>query len=163
MKLIAMTAALAIATAAYAQENPQTAQPGMTQPGTTQPDANTPPSDPNAPAATAPATDQPMQDPNAQPMQDPNAQPMQQQAPMAGQPMQQAPMAGQPMGATGGTETKGGYMPSTPPLSGPVQPGATVRVQPSMSPAQAFPPPAPKAEYPICKKGQTDGCRQRGG
>lgn len=147
MKLIAMTAALAIATAAYAQETPQTAQPGMTQPGMTQPDANTPPSDPNAPAATAPATDQPMQD-----------QSMQQQ------PMQQpAPMAGQPMGATGGTETKGGYMPSTPPLSGPATPGAMVRVQPSMSPSQAFPPPAPKAEYPICKKGQTDGCRQRGG
>ncbi|HCB74898.1 hypothetical protein [Sphingomonas yantingensis] len=159
MKLIAMTAALAIATAtaAYAQETPQTAQPGMTQPGTMQPDANTPPSDPNAPAATAPATDQPMQDPAAPaaPAADPA---MQQQAPMAGQPMQQAPM-----GATGGTETKGGYMPSTPPLAGPVQPGATVRVQPSMSPSQAFPPPAPKAEYPICKKGQTDGCRQRGG
>lgn len=154
MKLIAMTAALAIATATatYAQETPQTAQPGMTQPGTTQPDANNPPSDPNAPAATAPATDQPMQDPAAPaaPAQDPAMQ-------------QQAPMAGQPMGATGGTESKGGYMPSTPPLSGPATPGATVRVQPSMSPAQAFPPPAPKAEYPICKKGQTDGCRQRGG
>jgi hypothetical protein len=157
MKLIAMTAALAIATAtaAYAQETPQTAQPGMTQPGMTQPDANNPPSDPNAPAATAPATDQPMQDPNAQPMQS-------QQAPMAGQPMQGQPMQGQPMAATGETP-KGGYMPSTPALSGPVQPGATVRVQPSMSPSQAFPPPAPKAEYPICKKGQTDGCRQRGG
>lgn len=152
MKLIAMTAALAIATAAYAQETPQTAQPGMTQPGMTQPDANTPPSDPNAPAATAPATDQPMQDQSMQ------QQPMQQPAPMAGQPMQ-----GQAMGATGGTETKGGYMPSTPPLSGPATPGAMVRVQPSMSPSQAFPPPAPKAEYPICKKGQTDGCRQRGG
>ncbi len=152
MKLIAMTAALAIATAAYAQETPQTAQPGMTQPGMTQPDANTPPSDPNAPAATAPATDQPMQDQSMQ------QQPMQQPAPMAGQPMQ-----GQSMGATGGTETKGGYMPSTPPLSGTPTAGATVRVQPSMSPSQAFPPPAPKAEYPICKKGQTDGCRQRGG
>lgn len=69
------------------------------------------------------------------------------------------------MTATGGapTETKGGYMPSTPPLSGTPQPGATVRVQPSVSPSQAFPPPAPKAEYPVCKKGQTDGCRNRGG
>lgn len=152
MKLIAMTAALAIATAAYAQDTtPQTAQPGMTQPGTTQPDANTPPSDPNAPAATAPATDQPT-------AQDPAAT-----APPADSAMQQAPMAGTPTGTPGGTETKGGYMPSTPPLSGPVQPGATVRVQPSMSPSQAFPPPAPKASYPICKKGQTDGCRQRGG
>lgn len=29
------------------------------------------------------------------------------------------------------------------------------------APDQAFPPPAPLAEYPICKKGQTDHCKQR--
>ncbi|PCD03069.1 hypothetical protein COC42_01195 [Sphingomonas spermidinifaciens] len=145
MKLIAMTAALALTGAAYAQQTPP-ADPGMTQPGVTQPDANTPPSDPNAPAATAPATD-----------------PAMQSAPTQTAPMAQQPMASTPTGATGGTETTGGYMPSTPPLSGTPTPGATVRVQPSMSPSQAFPPPAPEAEYPICKKGQTDNCRQRGG
>jgi hypothetical protein len=32
-----------------------------------------------------------------------------------------------------------------------------------MTPTQAFPPPAPLANYPICKKGQYDQCRQRGG
>lgn len=138
MKLIAMTAALALAGAAYAQEMPQS-----TQPGTVQPDANTPPSDPNAPPATQAPTDM--------------SSPTQADPAMQQQPMQQ------PMASTGGTESKGGYMPSTPPLSGTPTAGATVRVQPSMSPAQAYPAPAPLAEYPICKKGQTDKCRQRGG
>jgi hypothetical protein len=35
--------------------------------------------------------------------------------------------------------------------------------QPSASPAQAFPAPAPLESYPVCKKGQYDKCRQRGG
>jgi hypothetical protein len=30
-------------------------------------------------------------------------------------------------------------------------------------PAAAEPAPAPLKTYPICKKGQTDDCRQRGG
>ncbi|WP_315760066.1 hypothetical protein [Sphingomonas sp. Y38-1Y] len=158
MKLIAMTAALALASAGYAQQTPQS-----TQPGQVQPDANTPPpTDPNAPAPT----DTMQNDPAAQ--QQPGMA-GQAGAPMQNQPMQSQPMqaqggmtGGQPM-AAGGETPKGGYMPSTPPLSGTPTAGATVRVQPSMSPDQAFPPPAPKAEYPICKKGQTDGCRQRGG
>ncbi|MEZ0494700.1 hypothetical protein [Sphingomonas sp. IW22] len=131
MKLIALTAALAMSGAAYAQNmSPQTAPAGSTM------------------GQTPPATATPA--PTAQPMQGDMS-------------TQQQPMNGQPMTGTGATETKGGYMPSTPPMSGMAQPGATVRVQPSMSPSQAFPPPAPKGEYPICKKGQTDGCRQRGG
>ena len=59
-----------------------------------------------------------------------------------------------------GTESAGGYQPSGPAVSGTPQPGATVRFQPAPSPSQAFPPPAPEANYPICKKGQYDGCLQ---
>lgn len=57
----------------------------------------------------------------------------------------------------------GGYQPSAPPLSGTPQPGQEVIFKPSPSPDVAFPPPAPLQEYPVCKKGQTDNCRQRGG
>ncbi|RIA46853.1 hypothetical protein DFR49_1413 [Hephaestia caeni] len=57
----------------------------------------------------------------------------------------------------------GGYEPSAPPMNGTPEPGANVVFQPSASPDQAFPPPPPLAEYPICKKNQTDNCRQRGG
>ncbi len=68
--------------------------------------------------------------------------------------------------ATGnnGAERLGGYMPSKPALSGPVTPQTRVifRANPQ-TPSEAFPPPPPKAEYPICQRGQYDGCRQRGG
>jgi hypothetical protein len=57
----------------------------------------------------------------------------------------------------------GGYMPTTPSMSGTAAPGANVIFQPSASPDQAFPPPPPLDEYPICKAGQFDNCRQRGG
>ena len=57
----------------------------------------------------------------------------------------------------------GGYEPSAPPMASQPQPGQQVIFQPSPPVSQAFPPPAPKAEYPLCKKGQYDGCRQRGG
>ncbi|WP_052134407.1 hypothetical protein [Sphingomonas sp. 37zxx] len=106
MKFFAMTAALALSTAAFAQTSPTTS-------------GNTPPS-----GADAPMTSQQMP-------ADPSMRP-------------------------------GGYMPAQPPMSGPAQAGATIRVQPSMPASQAFPPPAPKAEYPVCKRGQTDGCRNRG-
>ena len=43
----------------------------------------------------------------------------------------------------------------------PPAPGSTVVFQPSVPVAQAYPPPAPKAEYPWCKRGVTDGCKQR--
>ena len=57
----------------------------------------------------------------------------------------------------------GGYQPATPPMPAPPPPGATVVFKQSASPSEAYPAPAPLAEYPICKKGQYDNCRQRGG
>lgn len=57
----------------------------------------------------------------------------------------------------------GGYQPAGPALSGPAAPGQTIIVQPSKTPTEAYPPPAPLQSYPICKKGQYDNCRQRGG
>lgn len=60
-------------------------------------------------------------------------------------------------------EQAGGYAPTAPAMSQPATPGATVTFQPSASPEQAFPPPAPLAHYPICKRGQTDKCMEPGG
>ncbi|WP_448501354.1 hypothetical protein [Sphingomonas sp.] len=103
------------------------------------------------------AEDAPMQQQTA-PAPAQSSAPMQDQ-PMAGDTtMQNAPTGGQ------GQMTSGGYMPAQPPIAGGTPPAnATVRFQPSMSPSQAFPPPPPKDEYPVCTRGQTDGCRQRGG
>ncbi|TPG43460.1 hypothetical protein EAH79_06770 [Sphingomonas koreensis] len=85
---------------------------------------------------------------------DPAMQTQDQTAPDASDQSMAAPapapaMAGDPAG---------GYAPSTPPMSGPATPGANVVFQPSASPSQAFPPPAPLASYPTCKRGQTDKC-----
>ncbi|QNQ10391.1 hypothetical protein [Sphingomonas alpina] len=60
-------------------------------------------------------------------------------------------------------ETTGGYGPTGPALSGPVQPGATVVFRQAPTPDQAYPAPPPLAKYPVCKRGQTDNCIQRGG
>ncbi|RYE03032.1 MAG: hypothetical protein EOP61_06285 [Sphingomonadales bacterium] len=61
-------------------------------------------------------------------------------------------------------DPKGGYAPSAPLFSTTPPPGATVVFVPNtLTPTQAFPPPAPLASYPLCKKGQYDNCRQRGG
>ena len=58
----------------------------------------------------------------------------------------------------------GGYQPATPPMSTQPQPGQQVIFQANpQTPSQAFPPPPPLDKYPVCKKGQTDNCRQRGG
>lgn len=57
----------------------------------------------------------------------------------------------------------GGYQPSQPPLSGTPVAGQRVIFQQAPSPDQAYPAPAPLAEYPVCKRGQTDKCRNRGG
>ncbi|MET4898117.1 hypothetical protein RN629_13310 [Sphingomonadaceae bacterium jetA1] len=57
----------------------------------------------------------------------------------------------------------GGYQPAQPAISGPAQPGAPVVFKEAPSPQQAYPAPAPLQSYPICKKGQFDQCRQRGG
>ena len=54
----------------------------------------------------------------------------------------------------------GGYQPATPPPT--IPPGATVRFQQAPSPSEAYPAPAPLAHYPPCKKGQTEGCMERG-
>lgn len=84
-------------------------------------------------------------------------------APAAGDPMAAQPAAAPAPGQPLGTETAGGYQPAQPALSGPVQPGATVRFQQAPTPEQAYPAPAPLKSYPICKKGQYNQCRQRGG
>jgi len=65
--------------------------------------------------------------------------------------------------ATAGTMTAGGYQPAQPPMAAPPAPGAPVVFQQAPSPSQAYPAPAPLKSYPICKKGQYDQCRQRGG
>ncbi|WNO53047.1 hypothetical protein [Stakelama saccharophila] len=56
----------------------------------------------------------------------------------------------------------GGYEPSTPPLSAQPAAGQEVIFQPSVSPDQAFPAPAPQEDYPVCEPGQYDNCIQRG-
>ena len=61
-------------------------------------------------------------------------------------------------------DPKGGYQPSTPLFTAPPAPGAQVVFVPNtQTPDQAYPAPPPLAHYPICKRGQFDGCRQRGG
>ncbi|RYD89919.1 MAG: hypothetical protein EOP61_30650 [Sphingomonadales bacterium] len=61
-------------------------------------------------------------------------------------------------------DPKGGYAPAAPLFTTTPPPGATVLFVPStMTPTEAFPPPAPLARYPLCKRGQYDNCRQRGG
>ena len=72
-------------------------------------------------------------------------------------------MATAPAPTASSAEQAGGYQPATPPMSGAATPGATVNFQPSASPDQAFPPPAPLDHYPICKRGQTDKCMEPGG
>lgn len=58
----------------------------------------------------------------------------------------------------------GGYQPSTPAIHGDTSSGQKPIFQANpMTPTQAFPPPPPLDKYPLCKKGQTDNCRQRGG
>jgi len=43
----------------------------------------------------------------------------------------------------------------------PRPPGATVVFKEAPPPDVAFPPPAPLAKYPVCKRGQFDKCVQR--
>ena len=92
-----------------------------------------------------------------------------QDAPTAAPPAQDtttapAPTAPTPAAAPAGEDPAGGYQPATPALSGQPQAGQQVIFQANpQTPSQAFPPPAPLDKYPVCKKGQTDNCRQRGG
>ncbi|MBR0553970.1 hypothetical protein [Stakelama marina] len=66
-------------------------------------------------------------------------------------------------GAIQYTESAGGYQPANPPMTATPTAGQPVVFKPAPQPSEAFPPPPPKASYPICKPGQYDGCRQRGG
>jgi hypothetical protein len=62
-------------------------------------------------------------------------------------------------------DPKGGYQPAAPLFSGGTPtPGAQVIFVPNPQTAsEAYPAPAPLKHYPICKPGQFDNCRQRGG
>lgn len=146
--LLAAAAVIAIPTMAVAQDTPQTTTaPDAAAPATTADPAMTQQTDTTMPAPTTQA------DPNGTmppAMPDANAP----TTPPAGD------MNNPPAGGAMGTESAGGYQPSQPAVSGTPQPGATVRFQPAPSPSQAFPPPAAKESYPICKKGQYDGCMQ---
>ncbi|MDQ0839329.1 hypothetical protein [Sphingomonas faeni] len=61
-----------------------------------------------------------------------------------------------------GERTPGGYQPAGSALSSPPAPGDIVefRAQP-LTPEQAFPSPAPLADYPPCAAKQYDRCMQR--
>jgi hypothetical protein len=52
----------------------------------------------------------------------------------------------------------GGY---APPPAPPPPPGATIVFKEAPPPDVVFPPPAPLASYPVCKRGQFDKCVQR--
>lgn len=140
MKSILLAAAAIIATPVIAQDTTAPAAPAPTM--------QTAPAAPAAdPAMPAPATDPAMTAPATDPAMSAPAAPMASSTPTD-------PNAPPPAG---------GYQPAGPAVSGPMQPGATVRFQPAPSPDQAYPAPAPKDKYPVCKKGQYDGCMQRGG
>lgn len=135
MKSILLAAAAMIAVPAIAQDAaPQTppADPAATMPAPTDP-AATPPADP---AAAAPAS-----------------------ADQSAAPMTPATTTSTPTDPAAAASA-GGYQPSAPAVSGTPAPGSTVRFQQAPDPATAYPAPAAEANYPICKKGQFDGCMQ---
>lgn len=71
---------------------------------------------------------------------------------------------GAPAAGAAEATPQGGYQPSTPLFAGGTPPaGAQVQFVPNpQTPSQAYPAPAPLDHYPICKRGQTDQCMQRG-
>lgn len=158
MKLILLAATALIASPVIAQDTttgttagtpttqttpPTTADPSMTtQTPATDPSMATTPTDPGAAAGTGDT------------MSDPSA--------TQAQPSTNSPDGTAPMGSTTG-DPVGGYQPSQPAVSGTATPGGPVTFQAAAPPSQAYPAPAPLASYPICKKGQYDKCRQRGG
>ena len=156
MKLFLLAAAAVIATPALAQTMPSTTpSPSgdqMTPPATPPADTSMPaPATQSDTTTAAPAGDQ------AMPSQPSSTA-------MPGQPMATDQTQSQSMPAqTTGGDPVGGYQPSAPAMSGPMQPGATVVFQPAASPDQAYPAPAPMAKYPVCKPGQYDDCMQASG
>lgn len=137
--------ALVMSVPAFAQDTPA---PPPAEPDTMQTQDQDPATQATPPTNTPPS-DPAMQTP---PPADPTAAP----PPPAADPMAAAPAP------TGGTMTDGGYAPSAPPMSGAAQPGAQVVFKPSVPVAQAFPPPPPKEEYPVCRGAVQDGCRNPG-
>ena len=142
MKLILLAATALIATPVIAQDAPAGAPTTQTTPPAADPAQTADPAMAPAPDAAAPASQ--------------DAAPMQNTAPMPAQ-GSTAPMT------TGAGNPVGGYQPAGPAIQGTATPGGPVVFQQAPSPSQAYPAPAPKESYPICKKGQFDGCRQRGG
>ena len=58
----------------------------------------------------------------------------------------------------------GGLAPASPWPNGPPAPGQQVVFVPNpQTPSEALPPPPPRENVPFCKRGQFDGCKQRGG
>ncbi|GAA0734258.1 hypothetical protein [Sphingomonas japonica] len=156
MKYLALATALALSGTAIAQTTttpPPATQDGMAQDSMTQTQDGMAQDDMDSMSTTPPMT----QDNTVPP-----ATNMPPSTPPTGTPPSSTMPMNQPMTSMSGDDPAGGYMPSQPALSGPATAGATVRFQPSPSPDQAFPAPAPLAEYPVCKAGQTDGCRNRG-
>ena len=137
MKLILLAATAMIATPLMAQTTPAPADAQTTMPA---------PADQSMTPAPA----------------DPAAAPADATTPPPAAPASQAGMQ-QPM-TTGGSTPAGGYAPSGPAITGGT-PGSTLPpvYRPAPTPDQAFPPPPAQAEYPICKKGQYDSCRQVSG
>lgn len=156
MKFTLLAAAALIAVPAIGQDTMGSTPPTTTQtaPPTTTDPATTTSSDPAAmqQTPTTPQTDgSAPADPAASAPADP----------AMGQSTTTATSA--PAMSTDG-DPVGGYQPSAPAIAGGApQPGATVRFQAAPPVAQAYPAPAPLATYPICKRGQYDNCRQRGG
>jgi hypothetical protein len=156
MKSILLAAAAFIAAPAIAQTTtPAPADSGtsMPQDQTTTTDSTTTTTTQSDPSMSTPPT-----------ASDPNM-PMQGTTPSAPTDQSQtmpAPTTGGDgtMATPPGSTPAGGYQPSQPAMSGQMAPGATVRYQAAQDPNTAYPPPAPKASYPICKKGQYDGCTQ---
>lgn len=147
MKSILFAAAAFIAVPAVAQTTP-------TDDGATMPqDQTAPPTD----STTMPTSDPSMSTPPT--ASDPN---MPMQGSTQDMPTSQSQSMPAPTTSGDGTMTTpaGGYQPMQPAMSGTMTPGATVRYQAAQDPATAYPAPAPKASYPICKAGQYDGCTQ---
>ncbi len=90
---------------------------------------------------------------------DPAAAPADAQTPPP-PPAAPAPQASMPPAETTGSPA-GGYAPTGPAVTGGT-PGSTLPpvFRQAPTPDQAFPPPPAKESYPICKKGQYDGCMQ---